>query len=1078
MTLAELAEKKKNGAFGEISKWADETDINTMDDGAFLMFAAWSYEKEGRTSDAIVAYKRALNEFEEIAAAEALLALFRTSPDKNAADELNALADELDESALSDEVMLLARFEAARISKASLDEQTELLKEYLEDFYNDELYFLLYIELLIKKGDFASAKRYLGKFNRVFDNIEYKTQASHLNDCVEKEEYDSSVSVMDILYPGRDKSKDIPTTAEKEVSDKKSQKEKDKPVTQIKTVSLRELAESSAFKGISKQRTEISQPLSIEERFEKIIGMAEAKEKLGTVYRVIKMQQERRDWNESFSSDMLPCSHFAILGDRGAGKTLLATTIGLLLYDFGVRGASQAVSVEAKEFVDSLNSLNGLSDVTLIVDNIDRAYDPQNGKYGDFAWNIRKYLIEKKESVSVILTGSKEAVTNLFLEEPDISREIYMQIPIEKYSDKELLDMLVILADKTNWILNDEAKDAALRVISKEMKLSGFANGHSLDAILSEAKTKAAIRFDSAEDVGDEDMVILTADDFGKEEVGKDVPELLNELESLTGLDSVKKEVAKAIDKIIATKEAEKAGAMRTATSEPLHMVFKGAPGTGKTTVARIVGDIYIALGVLPGNKEGMIECDSSDLVGQYVGETAQKTKKVIERAMGGVLFIDEAYGLTQNQFGAEAVTVLIKAMEDYRESLMIIFAGYTKEMEDFLDLNSGLRSRINRYVEFEDYTEEEMYSIFKGMVKKDKRYLDPDTKDSIIRLISLKCKAAEFGNARGVRNLVNLVETAQDERLSSMIRSGQTPGSNDYDIIRNEDVQAALGLADTSSDKSVEELLNELDSMTGLESVKKKVHQIVDEARFNIVAKEKGLDTGEHGTLHLLFKGNAGTGKTTIARTLGEIYFKLGMLRKPDVTECDRGALVGQYVGETAPKTQKVIDRAMGGILFVDEAYTLAVGGTNDFGPEALTTIMKAMEDHRDDLMVIFAGYGEEIDKLLSLNQGLSSRFSKQNEVIFEDYTDDELVKIFCYQAGKKGMKVDEDLCPLIENLIRNTKASAKDFGNARGVRNLVETVDSHRKSRIGRLISSGTDVDKETIERITAEDIENVNQ
>ncbi len=1327
MDKASLAEKKRQGDFAAIANWADETGRDNITDGNSLIFAAEAYNKLGRREDSIAFYKKALEEYEEETAADGLFHVYKSAGSEFAAD-LTGLADSLEESCLSDEIMLLSRFEASRLNKEPLSNQISLLKEYLNDFSNDEEYYTVFINLLKDNGDEAEAQRYINRFERLFDKTfnpdEYISSSEHTED----------------------------NTGIAAVTKTASQAPGKKQVKRIAQVSLSELASSSAFQKAGTKKERAGEPPSIEERFDDIVGMKEAREKLSIFYHVMKMQRERQGFNENFADDMLKSTHFLVTGNKGCGKTLLAATIGTLLYDFGIRGAEQAVTVEAKDFVESLDSLNDLDDVTLVVENIERVCD-NSGKYGEFAWKLLKYLRDHKDKVSVILTGEKDKAADLLNEESDISIELYMQIDIAPYSSDEMTEIFLKIADRSNWLLDEEAKMLVKKQIPQEMKLSTFKGGHTLDDKLNEAKANAAERFELMEDVTDADMVTLKAEDFAKSQVTGDISELLNKLDSLTGLKSVKEEVSREIDKIITAGEAEKAGALRKSSNSSMHMAFKGAPGTGKTTVARIIGEIYVALGLLPGNKEGFVECDSSDLVGQYVGETAQKTKAVIDRAMGGVLFIDEAYGLTQNQFGKEAVTVLIKAMEDYRDSIMIIVAGYTKEMDEFLDTNPGLRSRINKHIIFEDYSDDEMYAIFKEMVKNDKRYLDTDSRDVIKELITSRSKAADFGNARGIRNLVNLVESAQDERLSSLIRAGQTLGGNEYDIIRKDDIEAVLNhksegskdldelLADldalegqsalkaavyknvnavraaqkkkelgldgtvkidnlhmvfkggpgtgkttvarkigyiykalgllprgdelneydaaefigtvvgetekkvednvnhsmgsvlfideayqwsrtntgygqqaidrlvklmedkrdkfmvilagytkemdeflsknpgltsriseqvvfedftkeqlcaifkkmaaekgykiasdaegaiaalldersaindfgnargvrntlddvlravderivnldseslteeecltikkedviklssksenASKEESVETLLKNLDSMTGLAAVKEKVHKIVAEAQFNIMAEEQGLSTGGHGTLHLLFKGNAGTGKTTVARTLGKIYYKLGMLKKPDVTECDRGSLVAGYVGQTAAKTQEVINRAMGGVLFVDEAYTLASGGENDFGKEALTTIMKAMEDHREDLMVIFAGYDKEMDELLSLNQGLSSRFSKQNEIIFEDYSDDELVDIFIYQATSKGMVIPDELKGRIKDKIVQTKSETKDFGNARGVRNLVEETDANRKQRIAAMAMSGQMPDKETMQRVTLEDI-----
>lgn len=277
------------------------------------------------------------------------------------------------------------------------------------------------------------------------------------------------------------------------------------------------------------------------------------------------------------------------------------------------------------------------------------------------------------------------------------------------------------------------------------------------------------------------------------------------------------------------------------------------------------------------------------------------------------------------------------------------------------------------------------------------------------------------------------------------------------------------------TEDKSVEDLLNELNAMIGLNSVKAKVKEIVDQAMFNKIAAERGLGTmNDNGSLHLLFKGNAGTGKTTVARMLGEIYAKLGVLRVGHVVECNRDSLVAGYVGQTATKTKEMINKAMGGILFVDEAYTLNQGGENDFGMEALNTIMAEMENNREDLMVIFAGYSQEIDGLIDKNQGLESRFPKQNEIIFEDYTEEELLQIFLFQQKKLGMLVKEELHQDIKDMIANSKKNARSFGNARAVRNIVEAVNRKHKQRITTLIAAGEEVTNEEFVTIEKDDLE----
>ena len=554
------------------------------------------------------------------------------------------------------------------------------------------------------------------------------------------------------------------------------------------------------------------------------------------------------------------------------------------------------------------------------------------------------------------------------------------------------------------------------------------------------------------------------------------IDDILAELDGLVGLEGVKTEVRKIVN-LVKINEARRKQGLKVPPMT-YHMVFTGNPGTGKTTVARIVARAFVALGII-GNKT-IVEVDRSGLVGRYSGETAVKTNAkcdeaigipvrlnksgdpielsaeeraaAIAKAPGGILFIDEAYQLANgdnDSYGKEAIATVLKRMEDNRDKLIVIAAGYTDEMRDFLDANSGLQSRFAKKIEFADYTSGELAKIFRSMAKKNQFKLAADLEEGLEAAIQKLTRKRDrtFGNARAMRQLFEDATGRQANRLASA-------GSLENEALTTLTL-ADLGLKEKREDvraPSIEEVLAELDGLTGMQPVKDEIRRLIATVRANKLREAKGVENSVTMSYNFVFTGNPGTGKTTVARILGKAFRALGILDRANFVETDRSGLVAKYEGQTAAKTNKLVDSAMGGILFIDEAYQLNQGEQDQYGSEAVATLLKRMEDARGSMVVIIAGYKDEMKKFMDLNSGLESRFNRV--VDFPDFSTKELGQIFRSMAKKGKYKLSSDVEKWLDGFISvRTKKKGKTFGNARWVRNLFEKAVERQSLRVTSL-------------------------
>jgi len=809
------------------------------------------------------------------------------------------------------------------------------------------------------------------------------------------------------------------------------------------------------------------------------IGMDEVKAAVKEMAYSVQnaMQRAERGLGEQEKMSM----HIILTGNPGTGKTTIARKLGEILAAIGYLDSGHVVEVDRAKMVSQYQG-----ETPKVVDAlcdkakggilfVDEAYTlapvsasgDRDAQGAQALEKLMKRMEDDRGQFIVIAAGYRTEMENLFRVNPGFRSRFNYFLDIKDYSPAELFEIMQVFAKQKKYIFSPEAQALTQKMI-KEMYDSrdkDFANGRTMRTLFDQICKKQAQRLQGANIsmMSNEELMTIVREDIPYDAPKTvSVDDCLKKLDGLVGLSGVKKEIASLtafLNLQIARGE--------TNTFQGKHYVFTGNPGTGKTTVARIMADIFKTLGVVARGQ--LVEADRSKLVAGFSGQTAIKTNQLVDQAMGGVLFIDEAYTLKSNDgdsFGAEAIDTLLKRLEDDRGKFICIVAGYTDQMHDFIDTNPGLKSRFTQTIHFDDYTPDELTEIFLNLASGKNFTIDNETKAAIHRMFEQLYlrRDKNFGNAREARRIFNEAVERQSQRLVKQMTSPDFKESDMFAL-----TTADLPLSQGETARPLDVVLNELEEFIGMRSVKDSIRRLAVQSMFMKQRAAMGAGSVQQMSMNFVLTGNPGTGKTSIARKMGEILQAMDILPTSRVIEASRATLVGKYMGETPKIVNSMCDKAMGGILFIDEAYTLSDGG-DMYGKEAIDTLMKRMEDDRGKFVVIAAGYKDKMEEFMLMNAGLASRFTHKLHI--DDYDPDELLAIYKHMAQKEQYQfTPEAELKALDKIYKMVLAKTESWGNAREMRNLLDSTIQHLSERVSALPVD--QVTKETYQIILPEDI-----
>ena len=748
-----------------------------------------------------------------------------------------------------------------------------------------------------------------------------------------------------------------------------------------------------------------------------------------------------------------------ITGDELSGKSLIKKVIAEILLDHGIRKnkSIQVINLEELIAAHSQSGMKGISQlfekikdvIVTFSDNIDKAFIQQDGSIRinqELITSLLMVINKRCTEITFILESSK-SVGAAFINNPENKHRL-VNVDISPYTKEELIKITEKRArDEYRCSLSPDAETMLHNLLSVE----NFSEDYSSGNCINETIETAYNRYTKRVKIKKATIGIFEKEDFMWTNADwNEVKKVRDELDNF----SEQTEVIESADNLIKSakiNEQRMNNGLPPLQNELYNMLFIGPPGSGKSTIAPLFAKLFKALGIL--KKGHVLEIDKGDLESPYTGDSASKMRAFIQQALDGVLFIDEAYTLIGDKtkgknsgHGEEAMEILLNSITKYRKRLVVILGGYQNETENLLNFNPGMPSRFPTTINFIEYSTDTLLSIFYKSINSRQIDIYPGSETEIRLLIEKSKRSPKFVGARGVMTMIDNLNTIANDRVAK--------NDSIYDGIVHSDVIKLLG--DYNDDNSLESLLAQLNRLPGLHNVKKAVNKLVSSSKGDLKLRKKGIQTGDSIPMNLCLLGQPGTCKTTIAKLLAKIYLQLGLLKKDVFIECSARDLIAGYVGMSEERVSEYLSRAEGGCLFIDEFYSLCLNenNTSSYSQGVIEKINAVADENR--LMIIIAGYPDKMLYAINHgNDGLDSKF--KTRILFDEYTDDELLDIFTYHLEKRNLTLPTTLIPNVKAIIASDKERTKKrgsvYGNGRNIRNLVDSVVINYKSRISEL-------------------------